>query len=234
MKQLFFYFFLATAIFSSCKKCPVEPVAFEWPEGTGNYAPYTIGSTFTYELTNSSNLSDNFTLTVTKDSMINGLKFYKLQSSKPALSPDYFVNYTNGDITEITYNLNYLGLGVISVPKVTETTLKSNNSINDTWIENLIVNYPVAGVPGGVDLSVIFTHTLLQKNYVKTVLNKSYTNTIAVKEVISTIIPPGFPWPSNVPTTSQFDSFYAAGAGLIQRDISDGTSQKVMYFNIVK
>jgi hypothetical protein len=234
MKQIFFYSFLAIVIFSSCKKCLVEPVAFEWPSGTSDYAPYTIGSTFTYELTGAGPATDSFTLTVTKDSLINGLKFYKLESNKPALSPDYFVNYNNGDITEITYNLNYLGLGIISVPKVTETTLKSNNAINDTWIENLIVNYPVAGVPGGVDLSVIFTHTMLQKNYAKTVLNKNFTNTIAIKEVISTIIPSWFAWPPEVPTTSQFDNFYAQGAGLVQRDISNGTSQKLKRFNIVK
>jgi hypothetical protein len=228
MKQIFFYSFLAILFFSSCKKCPVEPAVFEWPEGTSNYAPYTIGSTFTYELNSASSGTSNFTLTVTKDSVIDGLKFYKLESNKPALAPHYFVNYNNGDLTEITYNLNYLGLGIISVPKVTETTLKLNNAINDTWIENLIVNF------AGVDLSVIFTHTLLQKNFTKTVLSKNFTNTIAVKQVISTIIPPGFPWPPAVPTTSQFDNFYAEGAGLVQRDVSDGSSQKLIYFNIVK
>ncbi len=228
MKQIIVYSFLVIALFCSCKKCPIEPAAFKWPEGTGDYAPYTIGSMFTYELKAGNAATDNFTLTVTKDTVIDELKFYKLESNKPALAPNYFVNYNNGDLTEITYNLNYLGLGIVSVPKVTETTLKLNNTINDTWIENLIVNF------AGVDLSVIFTHTLLQKNYTKTVLNKNFTNTIAVKEVISTIIPPGFPWPTEVPTTSQFDNFYAQGAGLVQRDVSDGSSQKLMYFNIIK
>ncbi len=233
MKQLFFYALLSV-IFFSCTDEDAGRPPFEWPAGTSNYAPYTVGSTFTYELTNATAAVDSFTLTVAKDTIIGGLKFYKLVSNKPALSPHYFVNYNNGDLTEITYDLNYLGLGIISVPKVTETTLKSNNVANDTWIENLIVNYPVPGVPGGVDLSVIFTHTMLQKDYAKTVLNKNFTNTIAIKEVISTIIPPGFPWPTTVPTTSQFDNFYAQGAGLIQRDISDGSSQKLKRFNIVK
>jgi hypothetical protein len=227
MKQILLYSFLSIILFSCTETDEVNP-PFQWPAGTSDYAPYTIGSTFTYELTGATAAKDSFTFTVAKDSVINGLKFYKLESNKPALSPTYFVNYNNGDITEITYNLNYLGLGIISVPKVTETTLKSNNFVNDTWIENLIVNF------AGVDLSVIFTHTMLQKKYTKTVLNKDFTNTIAVREVISTIIPPGFPWPSTVPTTSQFDNFYAEGAGLVQRDVSDGSSLKLKYYNIVK
>jgi hypothetical protein len=227
MKQIFLYSLLSIILFSCTDTDQVKP-PFEWPAGTGEYAPYTIGSTFTYELTSATAAKDSFTFTVVKDSVINGLKFYKLESNKPALNPTYFVNYNNGDITEITYNLNYLGLGIISVPKVTETTLKSNNFVNDTWIENLIVNF------AGVDLSVIFTHTMLQKKYTKTVLNINFTNTIAVREVISTIIPPGFPWPPAVPTTSQFDNFYAEGAGLVQRDVSDGSSLKLKYFNIVK
>jgi hypothetical protein len=227
MKQLFLFFLLSVLLFS-CTDDDVRNPAFVWPAGTSDYAPYTVGSTFTYELTDPTAKIDSFTLTVAKDTVINGLKFYKLESNKPALSPTYFANFNNGDLTEITYNLNYLGLGIISVPKVTETTLKVNNIVNDTWIENLIVNF------AGFDLSVIFTHTLLQKDYTKTVLNRDFVNTISVKQLISTIIPPGFSWPPTVPTTSQFDNFYAQGAGLIQRDISDGTSQKLKRFNIVK
>jgi hypothetical protein len=227
MKQLFLYSLLS-GLFFSCTDYDVRNTSFVWPTGTSDYAPYTVGSTFTYELTDPIAKVDSFTLTVAKDTVINGLKFYKLESNKPALSPTYFANYNNGDLTEITYNLNYLGLGIISVPKVTETTLKLNNIVNDTWIENLIVNF------AGFDLSVIFTHTLLNKYYTKTVLNKDFTNTIAVKQLISTVIPPGFSWPPTVPTKSQFDNFYAEGAGLIQRDISDGSSQKLKHFNIVK
>jgi hypothetical protein len=227
MKHLFLYAFLSVILFSCADEDAGRP-PFEWPAGTSDYAPYTVGSSFTYQLTSATGAVDSFTLTVAKDTVIDGLKFYKLVSNKPALSPTYFANYNNGDLTEITYNLNYLGLGIISVPKVTETTLKSSKVANDTWIENLIVNY------AGYDLSVIFTHTLLQKNYTKKVLNTDFANTIAVKEVISTIVPPGFTWPPAVPSTSQFDNFYAQGAGLIQRDISDGSSQKLKVFNIVK
>jgi hypothetical protein len=231
MKQLFFYSFLSIILFSSCEKEdePIRQIAFTWPEGTSDYAPYTVGSTFAYELkTVNPTKTDSFNLTVAKDTVISGLKYYKLVSNKPEIQPTYFVNYNNGNLTEITYNLDYLGLGAIIVPTVLETTLKENLVANDTWSESMVVYY------GTVPLNVTFAHTMLQKNYTKKVLEIDFANCIAVKEVISTIIPPNFPWPPSVPTTSQFDNFYSKGAGLVQRDISTGSTQKLKRYNIIK
>jgi hypothetical protein len=231
MKKIFFYSILSVFLFSSCEKeeDPIRLKNFTWPEGTSDYAPYTIGSTFAYEIkTMSPARTDSFSLTVEKDTIIGNFRYYKLVSNKPELQPTYFVNYSNGNLTEITYNLDYLNLGVITVPKVFETTLKENAAVNDTWIENMMVTF------SGVDLTVIFTHTMLLKNYTKNVLGVDFSNTIAVKQLISTVIPPGFPWPPQVPTTSQFDNFYAQGAGLVQRDVSNGNTQKLKRFNIVK
>jgi hypothetical protein len=229
MKQLFALTILSIVLFSSCKHDEIVTPPYTWPEGTSAYAPYTIGSTFTFEISNiASPAVDSFTYVVTKDSIINGFTYHKLESNKPKVGPTYFANYNNGNLTEITYNLDYLGLGVITVPYVLETTLKENVGINDTWLESLVVNY------SGVNLNVTFAHTMLQKYYTKSILSKDFDNTIAVREVISTIIPPGFPWPSTVPTTSQFDNYYSKGAGLVQRDISDGTSIKLKRYNIVK
>jgi hypothetical protein len=230
MKKFYLFAFLAIVFFSSCRHDSIPPPPYQWPEGTSDYAPYTIGSTFNFEISNAAmpNVIDSFTYTVTKDSIINGFRYYKLESSKQSAGATYFANYNNGNLTEITYNLDYLGLGVITVPYVLETTLKENVGVNDTWIESLVVNF------AGVNLNVTFAHTMLQKNYTKPILNKNFDNTISVRQVISTIIPPGFPWPPTVPTTSQFDNFYAKGSGLVQRDISDGTSLKLKRFNIVK
>jgi hypothetical protein len=236
MKKIFIYLFLSIILFSSCQKedIPVTPTNFTWPEGTSDFAPYTIGSTFAYEIkTMNPAKTDSFSLTVAKDTTINNFKYYKLVSSKPELQPNYFVNYNNGNLTEITYNLDYLGLGAIIVPEVLETTLKENLTVNDTWFESKVVTYPTSPTTG-VDLNVTFAHTMLQKNYTKRVLDIDFANCIAIKEVISTIIPPGFPWPPTVPTTSQFDNFYAKGSGLVQRDVSNGTTQKLKRFNIVK
>ncbi len=229
MKKILVLAILSMVLFSSCEHEPIPPSPYIWPEGTSDYAPYTIGSTFTFEISNiASPAIDSFTYVVTKDSIINGFRYYKLESNKPKAGPTYFANYTNGNLTEITYNLDYLGLGVITVPYVLETTLKDYVSVNDTWLESLVVNY------AGVNLNVTFAHTMLQKNYTKSILSKDFSNTISVRQVISTIIPPGFPWPPTVPTTSQFDNHYSKGAGLVQRDISDGTSLKLKKFTIVK
>jgi hypothetical protein len=236
MKKIFFYSFLSIVLFSSCEKedTPVVPTNFIWPEGTSDFAPYTIGSIFAYEIkTTNPAKTDSFSLTVAKDTTINNFRYYKLVSSKPAIQPTYFVNYSNGNLTEITYNLDYLGLGAIIVPVVMETTLKENVAVNDTWNEGMIVTYPTSPTTG-VNLNVTFSHKMVQKNYAKRVLDKDYTNTIAVEQVISTIIPPNFPWPPNVPITSQFDNFYANGAGLIQRNVSDGTVIKLKSYNIIK
>jgi hypothetical protein len=240
MKQIFFYSFLSIILFSSCRReeTPINPTAFQWPEGTSDYAPYTIGSTFAYELTTISPAkTDSFSLTVAKDTIINNFKYYKLVSSKPQVQPTYFVNFNNGNLTEITYNLDYLGLGAIIVPRVLETTLKENLAVNDTWFESMVVPYPTSPTTG-VDLNVTFAHTILQKNYTKTVLNKDFANCVSVKQVISTVIPPGFPWPPNVPTTSQFDNSYAKGSGLVQRDVYSLTTLsstiKLKTYNIIK
>jgi hypothetical protein len=227
MKHLILYsFLLITIIISSCcKKDIVKP--YQWPEGTGDYAPYTVGSIFTFEISGvAPAFIDSLTYTVTKDTMINSFKFYKLVSSKPNLVPTYFANYTNGDLTEITYNLDFLGL--ITIPVVSENTLKANAFLNFTWYENLPVDF--SGLPVDVD----FAHTIVQKDFVKVILDRNFENTIDVKEVVTINMPPGFPLPPGVPPAIQYDNSYSKGAGLSQRDISTGTSWKLKRFNIIK
>jgi hypothetical protein len=240
MKKLLLYSFLSIILFSSCQKedDPIRTMPFQWPEGTSDYAPYTVGSTFAYELkTVNPAKTDSFSLTVAKDTVISGLKYYKLVSNKPEIQPTYFVNYNNGNLTEITYNLNYLNLNAIIVPVVLETTLKENLSVNDTWNEGMVVTYPTSPTTG-VDLNVTFDHTIINKNYTKQVLDKDFLSCIAVRQIISTIIPPNFPWPPGVPQTSKFENYYAKGAGLVQRDVYSGgtltSTQKLKYYNIVK
>lgn len=235
MKKLFFYSFLAMLVFSACQKemtAPEVPIPFQWPQGTSDYAPYTIGSSFTYEyISVSPAVNDSFTLTVTKDTTIHNLKYYKLASSRPELSPTYFVNYNNGNITEITYNLNFLGF--ITLDSITENTLKENENENATWHDKDIdLMYSTAA--GSIPVNVNFMHTLAQKNYVKEVLTKSYANTIAVKEIVKINLPLGVPFPPGAPSTIQYDNFYAKAVGLVQRNVSIGTTQKLKHSNVIK
>ncbi len=231
MKKLFIYLLLLGIVMTSCQKEGNfnDIKEFKWPEGTSDYAPYTIGSTFTYEHINTNNPfnTEEFTLTVTKDTVINNLTYHKLESDKTNLVPSYFVNYNNGDITEITYNLNFLG--AITVPYLSENTVKETAGLNTTWNDQdlniLWYNIPV---------NVKFAHTLIQKDFSKEVLNKNYSNTIAVRELINIFLPVGVSFPPGIPSTLQYDNLYAKGAGLIQRTVSIGTTQKLKTFNIVK
>lgn len=227
MKHLLLFCLLSITLFSCCKKDVPRP--YQWPEGTGDYAPYTVGSTFVFEISGIAPAPvfiDSITYTVTKDTMINGLRFYKLESSKPNLVPTYFTNYTNGDLTEITYNLDFLGL--VTIPVVSENTLKANAFLNFTWYEDLAVDF--LGIPVNVD----FAHTIVKKDFVKVILDRNYENTIDVKEVVTINMPNGIPLPPGVPPAIQYDNSYSKGAGLSQRDISTGSSWKLKRFNIVK
>jgi hypothetical protein len=225
MKHFLLFCLLSITLFSCCKEDVPRP--YQWPEGTGDYAPYTVGSTFTFEMTGVlPAFVDSFTYTVTKDTMINSLKFYKLVSNKPNLAPAYFANYSYGDLTEITYNLDFLGL--ITIPVVSENTLRANAFLNFTWYENLPIDF------FGIPVNVGFAYTIVQKDFTKLILDKSYDNTITAKEVVSINMPPGVPLPPGVPPSFQYDNSYTKGAGLSQRDVSSGTSQKLKHFNIVK
>lgn len=232
MKQIFLYCFLIITFLSSCQKEIVPIINFEtpWPEGTSDYAPYTVGSTFTYEAKSWSPAStDSFTYTVTKDTTINSLKYYKLESDKPAVgpSPTYFVNYNNGYLTENTYNLNFLG--ALTIPVLSENTFRVNEPVNAVWNETL-PPLTYSGIPVLVD----FIYTVMQKDYTKTVLDNNFANTTYVKEVTNIRLGGGVPLPPGIPSTIQYDNFYAKGAGLVERDISLGTTQKLKSFKISK
>jgi hypothetical protein len=232
MKQLFFYSLLLMLITTSCEKeiegSDTRIKIFEWPEGTSDYAPYTIGSSFKYDYSSTNPAAtDVVTLTVTKDTIINNLKYYKLQSDKPNLVASYFVNDNNGNVTEITYDLNFLGL--ITVPVLTENTLKQNATVNTSWNDpdvNLVwYNIPV---------NVKFAHTMIQKDFIKEVLSINYSNSVAVREIVDINLPQGVQFPAGVPSSIQYDNLYAKGVGLIQRNVSLGTVQKIKSYNVVK
>jgi hypothetical protein len=233
MKKIMISACVAVLIIMGCSKNNVieEPVptGFQWPAGTSDYAPYTNGSTFVFEVTNAA-VVDSFTYTVVKDTLIGGATYRKLQSDKPALAATYFVNYNAGVVTEIAYNFTFQGFTIpVVIPVVTQTILKENVAVNAIWTETL--NVTVA--PSPFPIPVTFTYTLLQKDFSKTVLNKSYSNSISVKQIIG--LPPLLVSTYNLPADTQIDNFYAKGAGRIERNVvSASTSVKIKRYNVVK
>ncbi len=224
--------YLVLAIFivaniSGCKKSevadtPITP-AFQWPAGTSDYAPYTTGSIFVYESTSSTpTVTDSVTYTVTKDTLIDGLTYRKLESNKPTVAATYYANYNAGIVTNINYNFTLQG---VTVTKIAQTILKDNVPVTTTWSE--VINVIVSGF----SIPVTLTYTIMQKDFTKTILAKDYANTIYAKQVIS--LPSGLPLPAGVSQTTQIDNYFGKGAGLIEKD-APTVSLKLKRYNVVK
>lgn len=231
MKKIFLALSIGSVLFSACKKNNDEeivpaPTGFQWPAGTGEYAPYTNGSTFTFESANGTPaVIDSFTYTVIKDTTIGGLNFKKLESNKPALGPTFYANYNTGIVTNISYNVNLQG--VVTVPVIKQTVLKDNVPVNANWNDTLTIN------SSGFSVPVVFANTLTQKDYVKTILNKDYAGTIYVKQTIS--IPANIAAILGIPASSQVDNYFAKGVGLVQKDATaTTTSIKIKRYNVIK
>jgi hypothetical protein len=225
MKQIFFGLVFTIILFSACKKSSDDVVTpdpvFQWPAGTSDYVPYTNGSTFTYEIVSGTPaVTDSFTYTVTKDTLITGATYRKLESNKPALGPTFYANYNNGVVTNIAYNVNFQGQ--VTIPVITQTILKDNVPVNTTW--NEMFNVTVSGI----SIPVVLTYTIMLKDYTKTILSKDYANTIYAKQIITINSPLGPP-----PAPTQIDNYFAKGVGLVQKDAT-GNNVKIKRYNIVK
>jgi hypothetical protein len=230
MRKIYFVASMCLLVISACKKNTTEepapaPVGFQWPVGTGDYAPYTNGSTFTFETsTGTPAVIDSFTYTVAKDTPINGTTYRKLISNKPALAATYFTNISNNIITEISYNINFQGL--VTVPVITQTVLKDNVALNATWTEPLVVSVPTFG-----PVTITFTYTLMQKDFTKNILTKDYLNSYEVKQVAS--IDPTLAALAGIPSSTTINNFYSKGIGRVQRDATTGTV-KIKRYNVIK
>jgi hypothetical protein len=225
---------MVSAIFLfSCKKKNTSPAAFQWPNGTGEYAPYTLGSTFVYESTTTAPAAtDSFTYTVTKDTTIEGLSFKKLESNKPNLASTFFCNINGGIRTEITYNTTFSG---INVPIIKLETLKESVAASGTWSGSFNVTVPAnpPAIPIPIPLTISVAYTLMQKDFTKNILAKDYVNTFHVKQIASLpasvigFLPPG------TPSSFQIENYFSKGVGLAQRD-GPNASIKIKRYNVVK
>lgn len=229
MKQIMLGITFCTIIFCACKKNKDEevvptPTGFQWPAGTSDYAPHTLGSTFTFEIVSGTPaVIDSFTYTVTKDTSIGGLTYKKLESNKLALAPTYYANYNAGVITNITLNFAVQGFNIGNVKQI---VLKDNVPVNSIWTDAISVPVPTFG-----DVPVSFTNTLIQKDYTKNILGKDYLSTIYAKQIVG--IPPLLAAFLNIPASYQIDNYFAKGVGLVQKDAT-GNNVKIKRYNIVK
>ena len=198
---------------------------FVWPAGTGEYAPYTNGSTFVFQREVGVPATiDSFTLTVTGDSTIGGQTYKRMISSNTAATPNYFVNYNAGVITEVIYNFN---LQQVTIPTLTQTVLKDTANVGTSW--NEILNLTVSGFT----FPVTFTYTVMQKNIVKNVLAVDYPNTFDIKQNVG--IPAQIAQIANIPANTVVENFYSKGIGRVAREaLTTNTFIKLKRYNVVR
>ena len=211
--------FSSLLLASKCKKdTPVAP-----PQaGTGDYAPYTLGSTFIYESSGAGMTTQDVTLTVTIDSTVDGLVYKKLESNKPTVFPSRFVNYTGGVQREAQFNLN---LGGTVLPKLILTNLKIDEAVNANWNESQTFNIPMIPIP----ITVNFVHTLMAKGISLPVLTTNFTNVITVRTVGTAVIPIGIMLPAGTATSFTLNNSYSKGIGLVERTTANQTIKLKQY-----
>jgi hypothetical protein len=217
--------YLATATPTTGGGGGVVVAPFVWPAGTGEFAPYTTGSTFVFQReVGVPAVTDSFTLTVTGDTSIGGLTYKRMTSSNITAMPSYFANYNNGVVTEIILNFQ---AATITIPNLSQTVLKDTANVNTSW--NEVLNLTVMSFP----VPVTFTYTVMQKGIVKNVLGIDYANTTDVKQNVG--IPAAIATIANIPANTILENYYAKGIGRIARDaVSTNTYIKLKRYNVVR
>ena len=220
MKSILLFFTFCTLLIAS--KCKKDTPAPPPQAGTGDYAPYTLGSTFVYESTATGMATQDVTLTVTVDSTVDGLVYKKLESNKPTVFPSRFVNYTNGVQREAQFNID---LGGTVVPKLILTNLKINEAVNANWTESQVFNIPALPIP----VTVNFVHTLTAKNISYQVLATNFANVIKVNTVGTAVVPGGIMLPAGTNTSFTLGNSYAKSVGLVERVTANQTLKLKTY-----
>lgn len=197
-------------IFAACKK----EVSVEEPVSANacDYAPYTAGSVFEYEMVDVATQDTlDYTLRVEGDTVYNGDDFRKL-------TDDFTGEYSlfrcgGGDYEQL--------LDVSAIPNapadpIKTVYLKDDIALGQSWEELLPVTLPVIG-----DINITITYTIMQKGTSKDVLGTRFNDVIGVRMEVS--VPPVLP-PETLTT-----NFYAKGVGLIQVDRVEDTTRLKSY-----
>ncbi|RPD40300.1 hypothetical protein [Chitinophaga barathri] len=203
-------FVISLLIFAACKK----ETSFEEPfkGNTCDYAPYTTGSVFEYEMVDvATGDTLDYTLRVEGDTVYNGEDFRKLTDD---FTGEYSLFRCGGG------NYQQL-LDVSAIPNapadpIKTDYLKDNMRLGESWTELLPVTLPVIG-----DVNINIAYTIIQKGTGKTVLGVQFSEVIGVRMEVS--VPPILP-PETLTT-----NYYAKGVGLIQVDRFEDTTYLKTY-----
>lgn len=197
-------------LFAACKK----EKSFEEPFKPNycDYAPYSTGSVFTYEMTDVlSGDTMEYTLRVEGDTMYNNEPFRKLTDD---LTGEYSLfRCGSGNYEQL--------LDVSAIPNappdpIKTLYLKDGLRPGESWEEQIPVTLPVIG-----DVNITLTYTIIQKGTSKTVLAETFSDVIGVRMEVSA--------PPVLPPETLSVSYYAKGVGLIQVDRFEDTTRLKSY-----
>lgn len=200
MKSYFLSFCLIASflfLFTQCKKDDNDSPVI--PGISANYSPLTVGSNWTYSLTEGNSPADTFKLTVTdKDTAISG-RTYKVLSSSNGSENNYLAR-ADSDYYRFS---SFAGIGSIE-----ELYLKDNRPVNSTWTNT--ASFTIPGSPVPVPFTADLTYTVKEKDIDHVVSGKTYNNVIHINVTI------------NVSSLNfgQGDFYYAKNTGLIENRIS--------------
>ncbi|MCW3462353.1 hypothetical protein [Chitinophaga nivalis] len=180
--------------------------------GNCEYAPYTIGSSFSYSnIKNDSKDTFNYTLTVSGDTTIRGTTYKKIGDDSVFTGS----NCKDGVYTQIASMPTYQG-GRADDLKL--TYLREYMPQGSIWLDTIkIVN--------AQDTSTgILLYTILDRGITKAVNGKNYLEVISVRTDAYSVMHGG-----PVPAGTIATRYYAKGVGLIEEDKPTDTTRITSY-----
>ena len=166
--KLFSWFLLISTIFtlSACERDKLDPII---SNPLPNYAPFSIGSTFSF-----SSSVGSYTNSVLGDTVILGKIYKKVQNTKDEYRT-YFI-YQGGE-----YKLSGISpmyAGGLTVPLSDFMYMKDNVAINTAWSVSVPVN------SGVLKYTARFDFKIMAKDTTHTINGKAYTNVTLVEQKI--------------------------------------------------
>lgn len=204
---------VAALLISACKKEKSKEGNTPPVKGTCDYAPYTAGSTFTYENINNKKDTMRYTLTVGGDTTVNGVKYVRLGND----STHTFIRCNEGDYVQIADALRFQDY-IASDLKT--TYLKDYPAIGNSWNDTVEVS------DGTRTVAAIIKYTISQKGISKTVLGRNFADVITVRVDGFALVLGN---PVSVGTIGTV--YYAKGTGMIETD-ADGDTTRLKSFSI--
>ncbi|MFY0253094.1 hypothetical protein ACDQ55_03985 [Chitinophaga sp. 30R24] len=196
---------------SCSKEMSQENNGSQPPPGTCDYAPYTVGSTFSYININNTNDTTHFTFTVSGDTTINGIVYKKMGNDSVFTCS----NCASGEYTQIASILTFQGYEANDLQL---TYLKDNVVAGTSWKDTITVNN------GSVSSTGILEFTITATGMTKSVNGEDYTDVIAVRTDAYALVSD-----NTIPVGTLFTSYYGKGIGLIEMDKEEDTTRLVSY-----